>query len=138
MNAKNNYKTKQQAMILSCLSSVREQHVTVAEILEYCRTQNLPVGITTIYRQLDKLTAQGLVQKFVTGGTAACYQYLGGEARRPVHFHLKCLCCGKFIHMECSMLAQLQAQLQLAHDFEIEPGKTTFYGRCGDCLRKNS
>lgn len=136
-NKKAEYKTRQQSHIISFLSSVGDRHVTVSQIAAWFKEQDIQVGTTTIYRQLEKLQCQGLVQKFVTDGGGACFQYIGesAEPEEVPHFHLKCLSCGRLLHMECHEIAHLKQHIYTEHDFEIQPRQTTFYGHCGDCLR---
>lgn len=131
------YKTRQQSHIISFLSSVGDRHVTVSQITAWFKEQGIQVGKTTVYRQLERLQRQGLVQKFVTDGGGACFQYIGENPApdEATHFHLKCLSCGRLLHMECDEIAHLKQHIYAAHDFEIQPRQTTFYGHCGECLR---
>lgn len=136
MNNKSSYKTRQKELILSFLQENQASHVTAAYICAHFRARELPIGVTTVYRHLDKMVETGLVQKIVTDGEATCYQYIGDEqCHRHAHFHLKCLSCGKLIHMECRLVEELSAHIREEHDFEMQPLKTTFYGTCGSCAR---
>ena len=63
--AKAQYKTKQMAELLTFLKSVQGSHVTVNEICEHFRKQGITVGTTTVYRQLEKMVAEGSVAKYV-------------------------------------------------------------------------
>lgn len=138
MSQKQDYKTKQRECIETYLQSRAEHHVTAAEIVGHFKTSGIPVGLTTIYRHLDKLVEQGKVSKFVTDhAKSACYQYIGGESCPGApHFHLKCTGCGRLIHMQCDHLLKLQAHVQDVHDFVMQPLKTTFYGTCKSCAEK--
>ena len=134
MNNKSSYKTRQQELILSFLRDNRECHVTAAYICAHFRTCEIPIGVTKVYRHLDKMVESGLVQKFITDGEATCYQYIGdSQCQQHAHFHLTCLCCGKLIHMECGLVQELAPHIQEEHDFELQPLRTTFYGTCGVC-----
>lgn len=136
MNKKSPYKTRQKDLILSFLRENKEKHVTAAYICAHFRTCEIPIGVTTVYRHLDKMVESGLVQKFITDGEATCYQYIGdGHCQQHAHFHLKCLVCGKLIHMECRLVEELAEHIREEHDFEMQPLKTTFYGTCGICSR---
>lgn len=139
MNKKSSYKTRQKELILSFLRENKENHVTAAFICAHFRTCEALIGVTTVYRHLDKMVESGLVQKIVTDGEATCYQYIGDEhCMQYAHFHLKCLNCGKLIHMECGLVQELAEHIHEEHDFEMQPLRTTFYGTCGVCSRKNS
>ena len=63
--AKARYKTKQMTELHTFLQSVQGQHVTVQEIREYFKDREIAVGTITIYRQLEKMVKEGLVEKYV-------------------------------------------------------------------------
>lgn len=127
------YKTKQGEVLLDYLKRLDGQHANAAQIAAYLSGK---VGLTTVYRQLDKLTAQGVVKKSVIAGEAACYQYVGGEEINYRQFHLVCLKCKKLIHLDCSEFEQLCGHIYAEHDFLPDPLCTSIYGTCRSCLEK--
>jgi Fur family ferric uptake transcriptional regulator len=127
------YKTKQREAILAFLSSLEGEHVTAAEIAAHFRDAGSAVGLTTVYRHLEKLTQAGLVTKYMIDGVSAtCYQAVRGQECRE-HFHLKCESCGALVHMQCDLLDQLAGHFREGHGFALNPGKTVFYGLCRNC-----
>lgn len=60
------YQTKQQQAVLRCLQLRAEECLSAADLSEDLRQSGLTVGLATVYRQLDKLTQQGLVHKVTT------------------------------------------------------------------------
>lgn len=60
------YKTKGRQLILDYLEKTKERTVSVVEIQEFMEQQGNPVNVSTIYRNLDALVAQGQVMKFVS------------------------------------------------------------------------
>ena len=115
----------------------KEKHTNVQEISAFLSAEGTPVGVATIYRQLDRLVEQGLVRKYAFDGkTSACYQYIEDEEQCRSHFHLKCLGCGRLIHLDCEHLAGLARHIEEEHDFVIDYSQTVFYGRCSDCKGK--
>lgn len=62
------YKTKQMTELLDFLQSVKGSHVTVSDINNYFREKDIDVGMTTIYRNLEKLVSEGVVAKYVVDG----------------------------------------------------------------------
>lgn len=131
------YNTRQKEAVLACLREHSEGHVHAADIAEYLAKAGEKVGLTTIYRQLDKLVEEGVVKKFVTEGSSACYQYVG-DGHCGEHFHLKCESCGKLIHLKCRTFDKLSAHILEEHGFLSDPGRTTLYGTCGDCRAKGA
>lgn len=130
------YRTKQGEALTEYLRGIGSRHVSVAEIAE-----SLPehIGTATIYRQLEKLEQQGLVQKYVNDSGPACYQYVGDGAescRR--HFHLKCANCGALIHLDCEEMDRLSEHILREHGFRTDPLRTALYGTCARCLKKEA
>ena len=54
------YTTKQQQAVLRCLELRKEESLTAADLAEDLRQMGCPVGLATIYRQLEKLSAAGV------------------------------------------------------------------------------
>ena len=75
MSRSTSYKTKQREAILGYIASLKDAHVTAAQISQYFAKEALPVGKATIYRHLDKLTENGVLRRYVSDGiSGACYQ----------------------------------------------------------------
>ena len=130
------YQTKQGKALLEYFRSQGSRHVSVQEI-----AAGLPekIGVATIYRQLDKLAGQGLVQKYVNDGGPACYQYVGEDAKSCMqHFHLKCSSCGALIHLECEEMGRLSEHILREHGFRTDPTRSALYGTCAECLKKEA
>lgn len=127
------YKTRQQSAVRECLELHKDGYVTVNEIEKYLKDNNCSVGLTTIYRQLDKLEQDGVVIRInVEGQSGACFQYAEKENAEDC-FYLQCEGCGKVTKMECHQLAELYHHLNSDHHFSINPQKTVLFGRCEKC-----
>ena len=112
------------------------QHVTVQEIREYFKDREIAVGTTTIYRQLEKMVKDGLVEKYVVEGTnSACFEYIGESETSDYEscYHCKCEKCGKLIHLHCEDVVKLEQHLMDSHGFRMDPCRTVFYGLCEEC-----
>lgn len=126
------YNTRQRALILEFLKE-NSAHVSARDIASHLQEQGVKVGIATIYRSLDRLCEQGVVRKFVIDErSGACFQYASG-AECNEHFHLKCISCGRLIHMDCDFLSQMEEHILKEHGFVVSSGKTVIYGKCSDC-----
>lgn len=130
------YRTKQQTAILNYIKSVDNGHVTVNQIAEHLKENGQTVGLTTIYRQLDRFQREGLVQKIVLdGNSGAYYQYTGDNAsRQDCGFLLKCEGCGIIMDMNCNHMTDLYFHVLQEHHFNVNPHRTMFYGTCEQCL----
>ena len=139
-NRKNEYQTKQKTQILSYLEENATRHVTAGELMHALVERGTPVGAATVYRQLERLEAQGLVRRYTLDDRgSACWQYGGAEAKAGTchsHFHLKCVCCGILIHLDCEHLTEITEHVKQDHGFQIDPARTTFYGLCDRCAGK--
>ncbi|MBR4030708.1 MAG: transcriptional repressor [Clostridia bacterium] len=124
------YKTKQKDAILNYLNEQKERYVTAKELLEHLKAKNIEIGLTTIYRHLEKLEAKGLVRKYhLDGELSACYKACAEQE----NFLLKCEDCGDMVEFKCPDLEHLYTHFNDEHHFAINPHKTVFYGKCGKC-----
>ena len=125
------YMTRQQQAVLKCIESCPGGRATAMDLMQMLRQEGQTVGLSTVYRQLEKLVAQGKVHKLLTE-EGACYQYCDKTVHRDC-FLLQCEGCGAIFHMDCSHLGELYGHLLESHGFAINPRCTMFYGLCGKC-----
>ena len=125
------YMTRQQQAVLKCIESCPGGRATAMDLMQMLRQEGQTVGLSTVYRQLEKLVAQGKVHKLLTE-EGACYQYCDKTVHRDC-FLLQCEGCGAIFHMDCSHLGELYGHLLESHGFAINPRRTMFYGLCGTC-----
>ncbi len=132
------YKTKQREYMLEFLRSSGSRHITVAELVRHLQDCGTPVGMATVYRNLEQLVSEGVVRKYVLDEkSSACYQYVGDfPTACQGHFHLKCTQCGRLFHVSCAHLDALGAHLLEHHGFVVDHTKTVLYGTCQDCTKQ--
>ena len=136
MNTGKKYKTKQKASILQCIIDHADSYVTIQQISDYLDKSGERIGLTTIYRNLDKLVDEEEIAKVnIDGISGTCYRYLP-QKQKSVLFYLKCEECGKLIRIDCPELSKLYEHISEKHNILINPGKTMFYGKCEECLNK--
>lgn len=129
------YKTKNKQLLLDCLQETAGRHVTVQDICDRLKERGESMGTTTVYRQLERLVENGLVNKyFVDGSSAAYFEYVDHD-RCGEHtcFHCKCEKCGKLIHLHCHEMEAIQNHIFAHHGFKLDSMKTVFYGVCENC-----
>jgi len=129
-----NYNTKQKKQLEEIIEVFESEHFTAEDIFEKIKEQGKNVGLTTIYRHLDKMVNEGALRKYISGsGESACYQ----KAEKCVeHFHLKCTSCGKLVHLSCKSLDIISHHVESEHGFVIDSCRTVFYGLCKECSLK--
>lgn len=132
------YKTQQKTELISYLKSMRGSHVTVNQIVDHFEKIKVKIGLTTIYRQLNKMVEDGYVKKyFIDERAGSCFEFIDKNCDHSnhSHFHLKCETCDRLIHFDCQEVTDLQTHILEEHDFEINPVRTVFYGLCGECSK---
>ena len=128
------YNTKQKQIILAFLKNNSSEQFSCESLSDMLKETGTPVGKTTVYRYLEKLTESGQVRK-ITGGNSksALYQYIAEEMNCHSHMHLKCLRCGDFIHLGCDFMHSVSEHLSEHHHFKVDNSRTVLYGICGKC-----
>ena len=131
------YQTKQKQAILESLQSGAQRSLTVDEITARINENGGKVGRTTVYRHLEALLAQGRVRKFSDGsGKCATFQFVPDPGDCEDHMHLKCARCGKYIHLDCDEMQQVNAHIFEAHHFRVDNVQSLLVGLCEDCLKE--
>lgn len=66
------------------------------------------------------------------------YQYAEprDECMGEAHFHLKCVHCGRFIHLECAHLAAARTHIEAEHGFRLGSAQGILWGECLECREK--
>ena len=133
------YRTSFKACLMEYLKAHKEQGICASEIYEAMRTQQIAVNLTTVYRNLEKLTASGALIKYKTAGEDSCvYQYVEPDADCCHHLHMQCSRCGKIIHLECPFMEEIRAHLLKQHGFALECKTSVLTGLCEDCRKAQS
>ncbi len=127
------YKTRQRELIFAAIESFGDEHFTAAEAVLRTHSLGTVVAQSTMYRELERLTGEGILRRFEMGaGQSACYQRSRcGDC--PEHFHLKCSECGGLMHMDCRFMRELESHFKTHHGFRLDTSKTVLYGLCEKC-----
>lgn len=135
--AESSYKTKQRSMILECLKKNSDKAFTAEEIAEFLKQSGKPIGKATVYRYINSLTKAGALRRFVPEGEkSATYQFVEHIENCKSHIHLKCVGCGKLIHLECGIVDEMLSHIMREHGFTVDKSKTTVLGLCKDCAER--
>lgn len=128
-----NYHTEQRRQLLDFLTEHKGRQYSVEEIAgELCADGS--ISISSIYRNINALVAQGIIQRFSKDGSRKfLYQYIG-DGDCSEHIHLKCEICGCIFHMDPRAMEAVDASANAAAaGFHIDRKKTILYGACGKC-----
>ncbi len=132
---KKSYHTEGKERLYNFMSTHPDVHYTVDEI---CKMLNGDDSAkSSVYRNLSALCDDGRVRKFRSEGqNSFVFQYVGKGSGCEDHFHLKCLSCGRLIHLECKYSDEMREHIKENHGFEIDSGRSILYGLCENCLKK--
>ena len=135
MNVRNQYNTRQRSRLLEYMQTVPGEHFTAKDVCDYFQACGTPIGVATVYRQLERMVEDGVVNKYIIDANSpACFEYVDRQATCGEEcFHCKCEKCGKLIHLHCEELVQIRSHLKEEHHFTLDPLRTVFYGLCEDC-----
>lgn len=137
--SRSQYKTWQRAEITAYFMSTKGEHVTVNDIVKHFEEAGKPIGLTTVYRHLDKMVDDGVINKYnLENCSSACYEYVDTEHSHDGTtncYHCKCDKCGKLIHLHCEEIEELIKHIEKNHSFVINPRRTVLYGLCEDCRK---
>ena len=123
------YNTKQKDLILNVLKN-KKKEFTVKDI--YNELDN-KVGLTTIYRLVDKLVLEDRINKSIKNNIVY-YQYLE-DCNEENHFYLKCDKCGSLVHIDCDCIIELSNHIFKEHNFKPNREKIIISGICERCLK---
>ncbi len=135
MSEKSQYKTRQREELLSFLRTTDSDHITVNEVCGHFQRCGCPIGTATVYRHLERMVDEGLVQKYtIDANTPACFEYVEADSHAgEACFHCKCEECGRLVQLRCEELQGLSEHIRESHGFRINPMRTVFYGLCDAC-----
>jgi Fur family ferric uptake transcriptional regulator len=104
--------------------------LTAQDIFDGLRASGRRVGIASIYRILELLTAEGAVQRIDLGSGTARYEPIqpGGH-----HHHLVCDSCGKVEAFEDRALETALTRVEKQSGYAVAGHDVVLHGACADC-----
>ena len=113
MKAEKAERTRSQERILHLLKNSNKS-ISAQDIYVELRNRNQSIGLATVYRALEALKLEGVVQV----RTLASGESLYSCVQQDKH-HLTCLQCGKSIPIHQCPVHELETQLNKSHKFKI-------------------
>lgn len=122
------YKTKQRELIAGYFKENTDRQFSINDISDRFSES---IGKSTVYREVSRLAEEGFVRKYPDSEGGFWYQYAGEHCHE--HFHLRCISCGRIVHLDCHLMNDVCRHINSEHDFEIDMSRTVLYGVCGKC-----
>ena len=122
-----NQRTRSQERVLNLLKKLN-QAVSAQELYIELRKRKQNMGLATVYRALEALKLQGVLQVRTLSNGESVYSSVNSDQH-----HLTCLNCGVSIPIDESPLHNLEAELENSHHFKIYYHTLEFFGLCHQC-----
>ena len=120
-------RTRSQERILKLLKNLNRA-ISAQDLYVELRNQNQSMGLATVYRSLDALKMEGIVQV----RTLASGESLYSSVQQDKH-HLTCLQCGASMPINECPVHELETQLNQSYQFKIYYHTLEFFGLCTQC-----
>jgi Fur family transcriptional regulator, ferric uptake regulator len=126
--------TRQRRVILEVMDTA-EQHLDVDQI--FARAQKIDPGVhlVTVYRTIDLLKRQGLIDELDLLHLRGDRHYYESHGPRD-HIHVACLRCGKVREFESRLYEHLKQQIERDFKMKVTVSRTEVGGYCEECLAK--
>lgn len=124
-------RTRNQEHIISVLKSL-EQAISAQDLYVELRNRELSMGLATVYRSLEALKLEGVIQARTVSGGEALYSLVKEDRH-----HLTCLQCGDSIPIDECPVHDLELQLNQSYQFKIYYHMLEFFGLCTQCQQSD-
>lgn len=103
---------------------------TAQQLHDRLRSSGSRVGLTTVYRNLQNLVAQGRIDVLRNADGEAIYRLCATDAH---HHHLVCRVCGSSVEIASDEVEAWATRTARAHGFTSVTHTAELYGVCGTC-----
>jgi Fur family transcriptional regulator, ferric uptake regulator len=103
-------------------------HPTADEIYDAVRRRLPRISLGTVYRNLETMAAQGLIQRLHLAG-----RQLRFDHDPKVHHHIRCEECGALADVSLKAPASLREMVEDASGYEISEVRLQLLGVCPKC-----
>jgi len=120
-------RTRNQERIIDSLK-VLDRAISAQDLYIELRGQGVSMGLATVYRSLEALKLEGVVQARTAANGEALYSLVQEDRH-----HLTCLQCGDSIAIDQCPVHDLEVQLNQSYQFKIYYHMLEFFGLCTRC-----
>lgn len=124
------YLTKQRRLILEIIED-SAGHLD-AEAIYMCGKPDDPtLSLSTVYRTLNLLKDLDLIEQRYFARDHQREHFESKEV--PEHYHFTCTNCGRIVEFETSLVAEMQAELEMKLGLDVSHACVCFEGLCDEC-----
>ena len=124
--------SKQREIVLDILRK-SYAHPTAEEIFSEAREIDSNISLGTVYRNLEILTEDQIIEKIPTSAGKDRY-----DLKKSKHHHAICDKCGKVIDFNCNIdMKKLQKEINTQVGFTLNQDEIRIIGICENCKNSN-
>jgi Fur family ferric uptake transcriptional regulator len=124
--------TPSKKLLIQFFLDNHNRHVSFKELQNFVHKSLPDVDRTTIYRNIEKFIALGLIQELNLPKTGKVFQYIFDK---KVHHYYICKECGKANRGNQELFGKIEAALKDIHGFSKANLSVVFYGHCTKCAK---
>lgn len=122
-----NQRTRSQERILQILQESNSAR-SAQDLYLVLRQRKQNMGLATVYRSLEALKLEGVVNVRTLASGESLYSYVTRD-----NHHLTCVNCGRSIPLNECPVHDLEQRLETSHHFKIYYHTLEFFGLCKQC-----
>lgn len=126
---KKGYKLTEQRRLIIEVFSENPGHHTAQEIFDLAKRKLRSINFSTIYRNLELLSALDIINKLYIESGTSHYELCGGTH----HHHIICKGCGETREMNICPYESLEEEKLNELGFKVTDHKFEIYGYCSKC-----
>lgn len=123
--------SKQRNLVLEALQQ-NPCHPTAETVYAYIRQKDANISLATVYRNLNQLAENGIIQKLDHVDSVARFDHTLEK-----HYHFICSQCSAIIDIDSDVIPDLQQRISEQTGLAVESADISFRGICPNCLKKN-
>lgn len=124
--------TKQRQQIYDCIQQ-SAGHMSADQIYTVLKEKGMTIGIATIYRNLNILFNQRLINRIRHPEIGYIYDKNTAE-----HYHFRCIRCNRVMDVNLEYQSVLNQNVEDELDAEVVSHSIIFDGICRSCRNKDS
>lgn len=124
-------RTRSQEKIFHLLKTL-DRSISAQDVYVELRRRKQTVGLATVYRSLEALKLQGVVQVRTLPSGESLYSLVQQDQH-----HLTCVNCGQSVPIDECPVHDLEERLEHSHHFKVYYHTLEFFGLCDRCQLVN-